>query len=64
MVRTIVGTLLEIGRGKRSTRDLQKTIASRDRRMAGPAAPAHGLVLEKVSYKPEKQASTNTYDPI
>lgn len=52
MVRTIVGTLLEIGRGKRSARDLQKTIDSRDRRMAGPAAPAHGLVLEKVSYTP------------
>ena len=50
MVRSIVGTLLEIGRGKREPDDLGRIMATRNRTEAGPSAPAHGLVLESVTY--------------
>lgn len=50
MVRSVVGTLLEVGRGRRETADLASVIARQDRRAAGPAAPAHGLVLHRVDY--------------
>lgn len=50
MVRAIVGTLLDVGVGKRSVNSISETLASQDRRAAGPAAAPHGLVLEKVLY--------------
>ncbi len=50
MVRAIVGTLLDVGRGKRPMKDVARTLDSRDRRKAGPAAPPYGLVLEFVRY--------------
>lgn len=50
MVRNMAGTLLEIGSGRMSAERLEKLFESRDRRLAGFAAPAHGLILLKVRY--------------
>jgi tRNA pseudouridine38-40 synthase len=50
MVRIIVGTLLEVGRGKRSPADVSDILAARDRRRAGKTAPPHGLCLVEVLY--------------
>jgi tRNA pseudouridine38-40 synthase len=50
MVRNIVGTLLEVGRGKLAPSDIPNIIAARDRTQAGPTAPAQGLCLMNVEY--------------
>lgn len=50
MVRTIVGTLVDIGRGQREPGEMRTIIDSRDRGRAGQTAPPHGLVLWKVDY--------------
>lgn len=50
MVRTIVGTLIEVGRGKRPAASTGETLRSRDRSNAGPSAPASGLTLLSVDY--------------
>lgn len=51
MVRIIVGTLVEIGQGKRSAEDIQEIFASRRRENAGFTAPAEGLSLVEVQYR-------------
>lgn len=51
MVRTIVGTLLEIERGKREPEEIDRILAGRDRRLAGPTAPAHGLCFTRATYE-------------
>ena len=53
MVRSIVGTLLEVGRGQRPAEDLVRLLEGRPRSEAGPTAPACGLTLERVGYPPE-----------
>ena len=50
MVRTIAGTLADIGRGSREPDDMRTIIESRDRAKAGNTAPPHGLMLWKVQY--------------
>jgi len=50
MVRNLVGTLIEVGRGKLAPRDVLRILAARDRTQAGPTAPAQGLCLVKVEY--------------
>ncbi len=50
MVRILVGTMLEIGSGKRPASDMEKAIKSGSRSDAGATAPAHGLCLERVIY--------------
>lgn len=53
MVRAVVGTLLQIGEGKRQPTEMKEIIEARDRRKAGPAAPPEGLFLVNVSYPEE-----------
>lgn len=50
MVRAIVGTLVEVGLGKRTPASLWDILAARDRSAAGKTAPAHGLYLVRVDY--------------
>ena len=50
MVRSIVGTLVDVGRGRRPAIDIDRVLASRDRAAAGPVAPPHGLCLQSVAY--------------
>lgn len=50
MVRTIVGTLLEVGRGKIEPRTIEDLFARKKRSLASPTAPAKGLCLIKVVY--------------
>ncbi len=50
MVRTIVGTLVEVGRDRISAAHVPEIIAAKDRTLAGPSAPAQGLHLVRVDY--------------
>jgi tRNA pseudouridine38-40 synthase len=50
MVRAIVGTLVEVGKGKIDADAFRRILESKDRKEAGPTAPAHGLFLKEVKY--------------
>ncbi len=49
-VRIIVGTLINVGKGKWDEKRIKEILKSQDRKKAGPTAPPHGLYLEKISY--------------
>lgn len=50
MVRNMVGTLVEVGLGKRKLSDVRDILHARDRKKAGRTAPAHGLCLVRIKY--------------
>ncbi|MUT68221.1 tRNA pseudouridine(38-40) synthase TruA [Paenibacillus sp. NEAU-GSW1] len=50
MVRVIMGTLLQVGQGKRQPADIKRILEGRSRALAGPTAMAHGLMLMHVEY--------------
>ena len=54
MCRGIVGTVVQLGRGKFTAEDLRHMLAAKDRRAAGMTAPANGLVLWRVFYGKRK----------
>lgn len=51
MVRTVVGTLVQVGHGVRPVEDIEQLLGARDRRLAGYSAPARGLTLVAVGYE-------------
>lgn len=51
MVRIIVGTLVEVGRGAKSPADMENMLMGLDRSLAGPTAPAQGLTLLGIEYE-------------
>lgn len=53
MVRAVVGTLVEVGRGKLNENDFVNIIHKKDRKFAGTSAPANGLFLAEVKYPEE-----------
>jgi tRNA pseudouridine38-40 synthase len=53
MVRNLMGTLVEIGRGALAAEDLPRILAARNRTLAGPTAPPNGLFLVSVDYQNE-----------
>jgi len=64
MVRAVVGTLVEVGTGQRSPEGFAELLAGAPRSAAGPTAPAHGLVLEKVFYPPPWRAGGDPEFPV
>ena len=50
MVRNIIGTLVRVGRGTESPEWVAWVLEQKNRQVAGQAAPAHGLILERVVY--------------
>ncbi len=50
MVRNIVGTVLDVGKGRKTVAEFKEIIAAKDRSAAGTTAPAHGLFLKNIFY--------------
>ena len=54
MIRTIIGTLIEVGKGKIAPSEIKEIIASKKRENAGATAPPQGLFMVKVNYSATK----------
>jgi tRNA pseudouridine38-40 synthase len=54
MVRNLVGTMIDVGRGQLALEEIPGILAARSRSAAGPTAPARGLFLHSVEYPPEE----------
>jgi tRNA pseudouridine38-40 synthase len=61
MVRSLVGTLVQVGEGRRSPDDMVQILDARDRAAAGPVSPAHGLCLMAVEYD---EGWSRPFDPF
>lgn len=61
MCRSIVGTLVQVGKGRFSETDIRKIIAAESRGAAGMTAPAHGLVLWKVYYRGKRSGGASEW---
>ncbi len=57
MVRTLVGTMLEVGKGERTVEDFTALLDGRPREDAGPTAPPHGLYFTAAHYDDDRRAS-------
>lgn len=64
MVRNIMGTLLEIGRGNLKPEDMQRILAAKDRNQAPPTAPPVGLYLVEVSYPDYPELAPKQLGPL
>lgn len=64
MVRNLVGTLLEIGRGAMPAGVVDRILEGGDRRLAGPTAKPHGLCLEAVRYPDEPEENETDPSPL
>jgi tRNA pseudouridine38-40 synthase len=62
MVRSLVGTLVQVGEGRRAPDDMSQALAARDRAAAGPVAAPHGLCLVSVEY-PDGWSGTTFFTP-
>lgn len=61
MVRSLVGTLVHVGEGRRRPDEMSSILAAKDRSAAGPVAPPHGLCLVAVEYD---QGWSRPFDPL
>ena len=64
MVRNLVGTLSEVGRGLREPSEVAAILASKDRRRAGVTAPAAGLYLMDVHYPDTPRCELSVEPPL
>ena len=55
MVRIIAGTLMKVGMGEWEPERMTEILEGRDRKLAGPTAPAKGLTLMEIHFKGEKE---------